>query len=292
MKKKRSRGIVSTRYAPSPTGELHVGGARTALFNYLYAKKHNGRFILRIEDTDESRNIQDGHIAIENSLKQLSIFPDESFSNPGSFGPYKQSQKLGKYREVCHRLLEEGKAYRCFCTEEELEAARKRALDSGETPKYSRKCMRLSPEQIEEKIKEGKPFSVRLKVDIAENYEWDDLIRGHISTPSSSMSDYIIMRSNDLPTYNFAVVIDDSDMKITCVLRGEEHIPNTPYQLATYLALGLEDSIPDFGHLSIIVDENRRKLSKRSGDDAHFVSRLIGKGYLPAAIVNFLVLLG
>lgn len=292
MKRNRKKGIVCTRYAPSPTGELHVGGARTALFNYLYAKKHNGKFILRIEDTDEARNIPDGHIAIEKSLKQLNIFPDESFSFPGTLGPYKQSQKLGKYREICQRLLDEGKAYRCFCTDEELEEARREALKNDETPKYSRKCLGLTREQIEENLEAGKPFAVRLRVDIRDRYEWDDLIRGPISTPADSMSDYIIMRSNDLPTYNFAVTIDDADMKITCVLRGEEHISNTPYQLATYYALGLDESIPEFGHLSIIVDENRRKLSKRSGDDRHFVSRLIEKGYLPEAVVNFLVLLG
>lgn len=283
---------VFTRYAPSPTGSLHVGGARTALFNYLYAKKNDGKFILRIEDTDQDRNIVDGHLEIEKDLKSLNIFPDESFSVPGSRGPYLQSQKLNKYRELADKLLKEGKAYRCFCTEHELEESRQIALANNSTPIYSKKCRLLSEEEIKQNLENKKPYTIRLKVDILEKYEWNDLIRGQISVPENSISDYIIMRSNGMPTYNFAVTVDDFDMKITCVLRGEEHIANTPYQLATYHALEIADYIPNFGHLSIIVDQDRKKMSKRSENDFNFVSGLIEKGYLPEAIVNFLALLG
>ncbi len=283
---------MCTRYAPSPTGSLHVGGARTALFNYLYAKKNDGKFILRIEDTDKARNITDGHIAIENDLKALNIFPDESFSVPGSRGPYLQSQKLNRYHELADKLLKEGKAYRCFCTGHKLEESRQAALANNSTPIYSRKCRFLSEEEIQKNLADKKPYTIRLKVDILEKYEWNDLIRGNISVPEYSMSDYVIMRSDKSPTYNFTVTVDDFDMGITCVLRGEEHIANTPYQLATYHALGFVDGIPNFGHLSIIVDKDRKKMSKRSEDEFNFVSGLISKGYLPEAIVNFLALLG
>ncbi|OAL10183.1 glutamate--tRNA ligase [Candidatus Mycoplasma haematobovis] len=283
---------VCTRYAPSPTGALHIGGARTALFNYVYAKKHKGKFIMRIEDTDQERNIGDGHIGLEEDLKFLNIFPDESFSIPGPRGPYLQSQKLDRYRKIANALLKEGKAYRCFCTEKELTEARERAISNNSTPIYSKKCRNLSEKEIEEKLKANIPHTIRLKVNILKQYQWKDLVRGEITVPEHSMSDYIIMRSNGNPTYNFAVVIDDYDMGISHVLRGEEHISNTPYQLATYHALGWEEHLPEFGHLSIIVDIDRKKLSKRSGNELHFISGLSKKGYPPEAIFNFLALLG
>lgn len=292
MLKKKDKGLFCTRYAPSPTGHLHIGGARTALFNYLAAKRNGGRFILRIEDTDDERNVKNGHIDLERDLKALNIFPDESFSNPGMRGPYLQSQKLERYSELCNKLLEEDKAYRCFCSDEELEESRKAALKNNSTPVYSKKCRFLTKEKIDELLKKNKPFAIRLKLDMIDKYEWNDLIRGEISIPSDSASDPVIMRSNKKPTYNFAVVIDDYDMEINHVLRGEEHISNTPIQIAIYHALGWKDSIPKFGHLSIIVDDDRKKLSKRSGNELHFVSGLLEKGYHPEAIVNFLVLLG
>lgn len=283
---------ICTRYAPSPTGELHIGGARTALFNYVFAKKHKGKFIMRIEDTDQERNIEDGHIKLEEDLKFLNIFPDESFSIPGSRGPYLQSQKLDRYQKIANDLVKEGKAYRCFCTEHELNEARETAISNNSTPNYSKKCRNLSQAEIDAKIKANTPYTIRLKVNILKEYRWKDLLRGEITTPEHSMSDYIILRSNGNPTYNFAVVIDDHDMGITHVLRGEEHVPNTPYQLATYHALGWEDKIPEFGHLSIIVDIDRKKLSKRSGNELHFISGLSKKGYPPEAVFNFLALLG
>lgn len=295
MKNKKIIGsgeIVITRYAPSPTGKLHIGGARTALFNYLLAKKYDGKFILRIEDTDVERNIEGGHISMENDLKLLNIFPDESFSIPGKRGPYLQSQKIDRYSELCEKLLKEEKAYRCFCTEEELKSERDVAIKNNSTPLYSKKCRLLKENEIEKLLKKNVPYTVRLKADIVENYCWDDLVRGNISIPESSMSDPVIMRSNGMPMYNFAVVVDDYDMGVNYVLRGEEHIPNTPVQIALYHALGWSENIPTFGHLSIIIDNDKKKLSKRSGNEFHFISSLLQKGYPSEAIFNFLVLLG
>ncbi|CBY92101.1 glutamyl-tRNA synthetase / glutamate-tRNA ligase [Mycoplasma haemofelis str. Langford 1] len=283
---------IRTRYAPSPTGFLHIGGARTALFNYVFAKKHHGKFILRIEDTDEVRNIEGGHISLDSDLKFLGIFPDESFFNPGSKGPYLQSQKTERYLEICEELLNQGKAYRCFCSEKELEEAKNSAIANNSPPFYSRKCRNLTEEEIQAKLDDDIPYTVRLKVDLKKEYKWKDLVRGEIVFQEHSLQDYVIMRSNKVPTYNFAVVVDDHDMEINYVLRGEEHISNTPFQLATYYALGWEDSIPQFGHLSIIVDDDKKKLSKRSANEFHFISGLDKKGYPPEAIFNFLALLG
>ena len=209
---------VRTRYAPSPTGYFHIGGARTALFNYLYAKHMGGEFIVRIEDTDIERNVEGGIESQLNNLKWLHLNPDESILNPGQYGPYIQSQKLEHYKKLAYKLLEEGKAYRCFCDEKDLEEQREIALKNHQTPKYSRKCLHLSEEEIQQKLAAKIPYVIRLKMKDNVNIEWDDLVRGHMCVPTSALTDPVILKSNNYPMYNFAVVIDDYDMKITHVL--------------------------------------------------------------------------
>lgn len=282
---------VRTRYAPSPTGYFHIGGARTAIFNYLYAKHMGGDFIVRIEDTDTERNVEGGIESQLNNLAWMGIIPDESINNPGAFGPYIQSAKLQRYQELAHKLLKEGKAYYCFCSEDQLEKDREEALANHQTPRYSRRCLHLTEEQVQEKLSQNIPCVIRLKIDDNRNYEWDDLIRGQISVPGTAMTDPVILKSNGIAMYNFAVVVDDYDMQITHVLRGEEHISNTPYQLAIKEALGFESDIR-YGHLSVIIDETGKKLSKRNKSLKQFVEDYKQMGFIPEAVVNFLALLG
>lgn len=282
---------VRTRYAPSPTGYFHIGGARTALFNYLYAKHYNGEFIVRIEDTDIERNVEKGAESQLENLKWLNIFPDESILNPTENGPYKQSEKIPVYKKLAFKLLEEGKAYRCFCTVEKLERARQTALLRGETPKYGRTCLFLSAQEIQDKINANIPFAIRLRLPDNTNYEWYDLIRKNVSVPSSAMTDPVILKSNNIAMYNFACVVDDHDMKITHILRGEEHLSNTPYQMAIKKALNFQDQFV-YAHLPIIVDESGKKLSKRNLVIEQFIEKFRTKGYLPEVMVNFMALLG
>ncbi|WP_027119777.1 glutamate--tRNA ligase [[Mycoplasma] testudinis] len=282
---------VRTRYAPSPTGYFHIGGARTALFNYLYAKHYNGEFIVRIEDTDTERNVENGAESQLDNLKWLNIFPDESILNPTENGPYRQSEKLHVYEKLANQLLAENKAYRCFCTSEELEKSRSLALERGVTPKYARTCLYLSEHDIQKKLDAKIPFAIRLKLPDDRIYEWHDLIRKDMSVPSSAMTDPVILKSSKIAMYNFAVVVDDHDMKITHIFRGEEHISNTPYQIAIKEALGYKDNFI-YGHLSIIVDETGKKLSKRNLALEQFIEGFRNKGYLPEVMVNFMALLG
>lgn len=283
---------VRARYAPSPTGFFHVGGARTALFNYLYAKHTGGDFILRIEDTDTERNVEGGIESQINNLEWMGIKIDESVKNPGKFGPYQQTQKLKRYQELAYKLLEEGKAYRCFCTKEELDANRKSAASGGQTPKYNRHCLYLTKEEIQNKLDAKTPFTIRLKIEDNTEFTWDDLIRGKISVPTSALTDPVILKSNGIPMYNFGVVVDDHDMQITHVLRGEEHISNTPYQIAIKNALGWNKDPISYGHLSVIVNESGKKLSKRDQTLKQFIQDYQDMGFIPQAITNFLALLG
>lgn len=283
---------VRARYAPSPTGYFHVGGARTALFNYLYVKHVGGDFILRIEDTDTERNVEGGIESQINNLEWMGIKIDESVKNPGKFGPYQQTQKLKRYQELAYKLLEEGKAYRCFCTKEELDKNRDLAKAEGQTPKYNRHCLFLTKEEIQAKLDAKIPFTIRLKIDDNIQYEWDDMIRGKISVPTSALTDPVILKSNGIPMYNFGVVVDDHDMQITHVLRGEEHISNTPYQIAIKNALGWKDDPIVYGHLSVIINESGKKLSKRDKTLKQFIQDYQEMGFIPEAIVNFLALLG
>lgn len=282
---------IRCRYAPSPTGFLHIGGARTALFNFLFAKHNHGQFIVRIEDTDVARNVEGGIASQLNNLKWMGIIPDESILNPGKYGPYIQSKKLEKYQSLANQLLKENKAYYCFCNEKELEEQRQLALATHQTPKYNRKCLNLTESEIKNKLAQNIPHVIRLKMPDNRTYEWDDLIRGHLSVPSSALTDPVILKSNGIPMYNFAVVVDDHDMQISHVLRGEEHISNTPYQLAIAEALGYDDEI-QYGHLSIITDETGKKLSKRNKDLKQFIEDYRNLGIPSNALNNFLALLG
>lgn len=281
-----------TRYAPSPTGFFHIGGARTAIFNYLFAKKNNGKFILRIEDTDIERNQEGGVESQFYNLKWLGIEIDESIFNEGNFGPYIQSKKINKYKSISEELIKQNKAYYCFCSKEELEIQRQRQLENHQTPKYQRTCLKLTKEEILNKLKNNIPYVIRLKIKDNYNYSWIDLIRGEISVPSSALTDPIIIKANGVAMYNFAVVIDDIDMKISHVLRGEEHISNTPYQLAIAEAVYKKNNYIQYGHLSIITDESGKKLSKRNKELKQFIEDYRNLGFIPSALFNFLCLLG
>lgn len=284
---------VRVRYAPSPTGYLHIGGARSALFNYLFAKKHNGKLIFRSEDTDIERNVAGGEESQYNDLLWLGIVPDESPFNPNpKYAPYRQTERLEIYRKYAQQLLDEGKAYYCYCTEEEVEARKQEQLDNGvKAPKYDGKCRNLTPEEIKKYQEEGRVPCIRIKLTPHKEYRFNDLVRGEMKFSSDDLGgDFVIMKSNGLPTYNFAVVIDDHLMDITHVLRGEEHLSNTPKQLAVYEAFSWVP--PEFGHMTIIVNKNGKKLSKRDLNVLQFMSQYREMGYLPEAIVNFILLLG
>lgn len=284
---------VRVRYAPSPTGFLHIGGARSALFNYLYAKKYNGKLIFRCEDTDVARNIEGGEESQYNDLVWLGIIPDESPFEPNEkYAPYRQMERLDIYKKYVDQLLKEGKAYYCYCSEEELEERKQAQLDSGiKAPKYDGKCRHLTPEQIKKYEEEGRKPCVRIKLPPHHEYVFDDLVRGKMKFSSDDVGgDFVIMKSNGIPTYNFAVVIDDHLMDITHVLRGEEHLSNTPKQLAVYEAFNWEP--PKFGHMTIIINTNGKKLSKRDLNILQFMSQYREMGYLKDAIFNFILLLG
>lgn len=282
---------VRVRYAPSPTGHLHIGGARTALFNYLFARHHHGKFIVRIEDTDIERNVEGGEQSQLENLKWLGIEYDESVDKDGGYGPYRQTERLHIYRQYTNELLEKGYAYKCFCTPEELEQEREAQKAAGiAAPQYSGKCRHLTPEQVQQLESEGKPYTIRLKVPEGKVYEFEDMVRGRVSFESKDIGDWVIVKANGIPTYNFAVVIDDHLMKITHVFRGEEHLSNTPKQLMLYEYFGWKP--PKYAHLTLIVNENRKKLSKRDESIIQFVSQYKELGYLPEAMFNFFALLG
>jgi glutamyl-tRNA synthetase len=222
----------------------------------------------------------------------MNIKPDESLINPGKYGPYKQTDKLLRYKELAYKLLKEGKCYYCFCTEEMLNEQRQNAIKKHLTPKYNRRCLNLSKQEIENNLKNNVPFTIRLKIEDNKLIEWDDLIRGHVAVPTNSLTDPVILKSNNYPMYNFSVVIDDYDMRISHVLRGEEHLSNTPYQIAIRNALGMNDYEIKYGHLSVIVDETGKKLSKRNTKLIQFIEDYRNMGIPHEALVNFLALLG
>ena len=278
---------IRVRVAPSPTGFLHVGTARTALFNYLFARKHNGKFILRIEDTDIERSQEKYTQNIYDSLKAMELNWDEGPDIGGPYGPYKQSERFDVYKKYADKLIESGQAYLCWCTQEELESEKEKAQLEKKVYTYSEKCQSLTPEQIKCYEQEGRKPVVRFRVS-PEHLEFDDIIRGKLEFDTGLIGDFVIMKSNGTPTYNFAVVIDDMEMKISHIIRGEDHISNTPRQILIYRALGA--NIPEFAHVAMILAPDRTKLSKRHGATA--VSEFIDQGYLPEAFVNFLALLG
>ncbi len=248
---------VRVRFAPSPTGHLHIGSARTALFNYLLARKTKGTFIIRIEDTDQARNVENGEEKLLRGLKWLGIDWDESVDMEGDFGPYRSMDRLSLYNKYVSELIVHGHAYSCYCTTDELEDERQAQLERGETPKYSGKCRYLTPEQKEQYEKEGRKPSIRFRVPEGKVLKVDDAIRGEVDFDSDGIGDFVIVRPDGIPTYNFAVTIDDYLMKITMVIRGEEHLSNTPRQIVIYQALNWET--PQFAHIPLILNQDRKK---------------------------------
>ena len=276
------------RFAPSPTGPLHIGGARSALFNYLLARKSGGQFVVRIEDTDLERSSKESEVNILESLKWLGLDADESVWDGGQFGPYRQTERLDIYKKYADQLLAEGKAYYCFCSEEEIEAERAAAMEKGDMPMYSGKCRHLTEEQKAAYIAEGRKPVIRLHVPHGDKLVVDDAVRGVVTFESDGVGDFVIVKSDGIPTYNFAVVVDDHLMEISHVIRAEEHLSNTPRQIAVHNALGWE--VPKYAHISLILGEDRKKMSKRHG--ATSVTQYEKMGYLPEAVFNFLALLG
>jgi len=280
--------MIRTRFAPSPTGYLHVGGLRTALYNYLFAKKNNGKFILRIEDTDQKRKVKG---AIENlieTLKWAGIIPDEGPGFNGKYGPYIQSERIPLYQKYANILLENKNAYYCFCTPERLETLRKAQVARNEPPRYDNYCRSIPEAEAKKRVEAGESHVIRMKSPLHGNIVIDDLIRGKVSFVASVLDDQILVKSDGFPTYHLANVVDDHHMKITHVIRGEEWLPSTPKHILLYEYLGWEK--PKFAHLPLLLNPDRSKLSKRQGDIA--VEDYRRKGYLPEALVNFLALLG
>lgn len=266
--------IVRVRFAPSPTGHLHIGGARTALFNWLFARHYNGSFILRIEDTDRSRSTEEYIEAIIDGMKWLNLDWDE--------GPYRQTERFDIYREYAERLLKEDKAYYCYCNPQELEQRRQEALAKGMPPKYDGRCRNL-PRSLS-----NTPAAIRFKMPQEGYTVVNDLIKGVVEFENNQLEDLIIMRSDSTPTYNFVVVVDDIDMRITHIIRGDDHLNNTPKQIHIYKAFGWQP--PLFGHLPMILGSDKTRLSKRHGATSVLAYREMG--YLPDALVNYLVRLG
>ncbi|UBH15285.1 glutamate--tRNA ligase [Macrococcus armenti] len=281
---------VRVRYAPSPTGFLHIGNARTALFNYLFARHHGGDFVIRIEDTDTARNVEGGEASQLKFLKWLGMDWDESIDKDGGYGPYRQSERADIYNPIIEKLLAEDKAYRCYMTSEELEREREAQLARGEMPRYGGKHAHLTEEEEAALIAEGRQPSIRIRVPKDKTYTFNDMVKGEVSFDSNGIGDWVIVKKDGIPTYNFAVAIDDHFMEITHVIRGDDHISNTPKQMMVYEALGYD--IPTFGHMTLIVNEARKKLSKRDGSIIQFIEQYHDLGYLPEALFNFIGLLG
>jgi glutamyl-tRNA synthetase len=276
------------RFAPSPTGYLHVGGLRTALYNFLFARKNDGVFILRIEDTDRARYVEGAVENLLDTLKWASLEYDEGPGKGGNLGPYVQSERLDIYRKHVSELLEKGSAYQCFCTPDRLENMRKTLEKDRKTPKYDRLCLRLSPEEVKERMKKGDSFVVRMKVPDGTTIRFHDLVRGDVEFSSDLLDDQVLIKSDGYPTYHLANVVDDHLMHITHVIRGEEWLPSTPKHVLLYQAYGWD--LPKFAHLPLLLNPDRSKLSKRQGDVA--VEDYRAKGYLKEALVNFVALLG
>ncbi|MCS6805144.1 MAG: glutamate--tRNA ligase [Acidobacteriota bacterium] len=271
---------IRVRFAPSPTGFLHVGGARTALFNWLFARKHHGTFILRIEDTDAERSSSEMVEGILEGLRWLELDWDE--------GPYFQSQRLPLYQQTAHALVESGHAYYCFCSPQELAIKRQRALQQKRDAQYDRACRSLTNQEIQSKLDAGAPRAIRFKVPLEGTTQFDDVVFGRIQVQNAMIEDFVLLRSDGHPTYHLSVVVDDAQMRISHVIRGADHLSNTPKQVLLYQALGL--SLPCFTHLPLILGPDRTRLSKRHG--ATSVTAYRDMGFLPEAFRNFLALLG
>jgi len=278
---------IRVRFAPSPTGYVHVGNARTALFNWLFARHHGGAFVLRIEDTDLERSKEEYEKQLLEDLRWFGLDWDEGPDVGGPHGPYRQSERKEIYRQYAMQLIDAGQAYFCFCSAEQLEAERQAALKAGLQPRYSGRCRSRPREESARKVAAGEPAAVRLQITEGE-FSWNDLVHGPTRFASEAIGDWILVRSDGNPAYNYAVVIDDHLMEITHVIRGDDHISNTPRQLALYRALGWEP--PQFAHLSTILGPDRARLSKRHG--ATSLQNFRDMGILPEALCNYLALLG
>lgn len=280
--------MVRTRFAPSPTGYMHLGNLRSALYTYLYAKKHGGTFILRIEDTDQSRYVEGAVDVIYNTLRDIGMNWDEGPDVGGNYGPYVQSERKSMYLPYAEQLVKSGKAYYCFCTNEELDARREAASAKGEVWKYDKHCLHLSPEEVQRRVAAGEPYVIRQNVPLTGEASFDDVLYGHISVDCAELDDMVLIKADGMPTYNFANVIDDHTMAITHVMRGNEYLASTPKYNLLYEAFGWEK--PVYIHMTPIMRDASHKLSKRDGD-AYFEDYL-KKGYLKEAIVNYVSLLG
>lgn len=281
---------VRTRFAPSPTGYLHIGGLRTALYAYLFAKKHNGQLVLRIEDTDRNRLVEG---SVENLIKSLEwggITFDEGPHVGGEYGPYTQSERFDIYTKYGNQLLENGSAYRCFCTKERLDEVRQQQQEQKQQPKYDGYCRNLDESTIEEKLSNNEAHVVRLRIPENIDVEFEDIVRGKISINTKDIDDQVLIKSDGFPTYHLANVVDDHLMKITHVIRAEEWLPSTPKHVLLYKAFGWEDTMPQFAHLPLLLNTDRSKLSKRQNDVA--VEDYRDQGYLPEAVNNYIALLG
>jgi glutamyl-tRNA synthetase/nondiscriminating glutamyl-tRNA synthetase len=278
---------MRVRFAPSPTGHLHVGNVRTALFNWLLARGHDGAFILRIEDTDTARSTAESDAMIIGDLRWLGLDWDEGPEVEGRFGPYRSSERLSLYQERAHALLGQGRAYYCFCTPEQLETERKKALARNLPAKYSGRCSAIPPAEARRRVGAGEPAAIRFRTPDDREVAFRDLVRGEIRFHTDVIGDQVILRSDGNPAYNFAVVVDDGLMHVTHVVRGEDHISNTPRQLLIYEALGFVP--PEFGHVAMVLGPDHTRLSKRHG--AVSVDEFREKGYLPEALLNYLALL-
>ena len=281
---------VRVRYAPSPTGNLHIGNARTALFNYLFAKHYGGDFVLRIEDTDFKRNKEEGERSQLKYMDWLGLDYDEGIGKEKEFGPYRQSERIEIYQKYAEQLLAEDKAYKCYMTAEELEAEREEQVTNGLPPRYSGKHAHLTKEEQDQFEKEGRKPSIRIRVPQDRTYSFNDMVKGELSFEGKDFGDFVIVKNDGVATYNFAVAIDDHLMEISHVLRGDDHVSNTPKQLVVYEALGFKP--PIFGHMTLIVNENKKKLSKRDETIIQFIEQYDDLGYLPEALFNFITLLG
>lgn len=280
--------MVRARFAPSPTGFLHIGGLRAALYNFLFARKNKGKFLLRIEDTDQKRSVSG---AVENLIETLQwagLEFDEGPGKEGPFGPYIQSKRLALYTKYAELLLAAHHAYHCFCTPERLEAMRKEQEMHKLAPKYDRHCLKLSESEIEKLLTQKTPFVIRQKIPETGAVAWNDLVRGEVSFKADTIDDQVLLKSDGYPTYHLANVIDDHLMEITHVIRGEEWLSSTPKHILLYQSLGWK--APEFAHLPLLLNKDRSKLSKRQGDVA--VENYRKKGYLPEAVINFIALLG
>ena len=283
---------MRARMAPSPTGPLHIGTARTSLYNYLAARQAGGTYVLRIEDTDTARSTVEFEADIIDNLHWLGISWDEGpqvagGEDVGAFGPYRQSQRMDRYAREADRLLASGAAYRCWCTPEELEAVRREQEASKEAPRYNRRCLNLTDAERAAFEAEGRPYVIRFRVE-AEKIVFDDLIRGEVEFDNALLGDFVIVRNDGMPLYHFVVVVDDEAMEITHVVRGEDHLSNTPKHIALIRALGYRE--PRFGHIPLILNPDRSKMSKRKSQTS--ITAYRDEGYLPEAMVNFMAFLG